>query len=87
MPNGPTLIDYLDSGSVDSMVIGVQSAVAGGRMKEISTDYWTSPNTGADNESGFTGLPGGYREVQGEMYGIGTCTTAMLCIVSAMRRG
>lgn len=31
----------------------------GGRMK--STSYWQAPNTGANNESGFTGLPGGYR--------------------------
>ena len=35
------------------------SSVAGGKMK--STTGWISPNTGATNESGFTGLPGGYR--------------------------
>lgn len=34
--------------------------VAGGKLKDFSTDYWNSPNTGATNESGFTGLPGGY---------------------------
>jgi hypothetical protein len=28
-------------------------------MKEAGTAHWTSPNTGATNESGFTGLPGG----------------------------
>jgi len=33
---------------------------AGGRMKAIGTELWESPNTGATNESGFTGLPGGY---------------------------
>ena len=34
-------------------------SVAGGKMK--ATTLWALPNTGATNESGFTGLPGGYR--------------------------
>jgi uncharacterized protein (TIGR02145 family) len=37
------------------------SAVAGGAMKETGITHWTTPNTGATNISGFTGLPGGYR--------------------------
>jgi uncharacterized protein (TIGR02145 family) len=35
--------------------------LAGGKMKETGTTYWQSPNTGATNESGFTGIAGGYR--------------------------
>lgn len=34
---------------------------AGGKMKETSITYWENPNTGANNSSGFTGLPTGFR--------------------------
>jgi uncharacterized protein (TIGR02145 family) len=35
--------------------------IAGGKMKEAGTAHWESPNTGADNASGFTALSAGYR--------------------------
>lgn len=35
-------------------------SVAGGKMKAVSP-LWSAPNTGATNESGFSGLPGGGR--------------------------
>ena len=45
-----TLTDYLGGLSV-----------AGGKLKETGTTHWTTPNTGATNETGFTALPSGYR--------------------------
>lgn len=37
----------------------VGKASAGGELKEEGTVHWATPNTGATNSSGFTGLPGG----------------------------
>jgi uncharacterized protein (TIGR02145 family) len=42
------------------------NATSGGKMKEPGTVHWLSPNTGATNESGFTGLPGGRRRTNGQ---------------------
>jgi len=50
-----TLSDYLGGASV-----------AGGKMKEIGTTHWSSPNTGADNSSGFSALPAGDRRHTGD---------------------
>ena len=43
-------------------------SVAGGKMKSSGTAYWTSPNLAATNESGFSALPGGYRNNDGSFY-------------------
>jgi uncharacterized protein (TIGR02145 family) len=39
--------------------------LAGGKLKEIGTAHWGLQNIGATNESGFTALPGGYRNPLG----------------------
>jgi len=45
--------------------------LAGGKMKEPGFFHWVNPNSGATNESGFTGLPNGYRGIDGEFYDVG----------------
>jgi uncharacterized protein (TIGR02145 family) len=44
---------------------------AGGKMKSTGTTLWNSPNTGADDSSGFSGLPGGARGNGGSVFDIG----------------
>jgi uncharacterized protein (TIGR02145 family) len=45
--------------------------IAGGKMKTIGTSLWNSPNIGATNESGFSGLPAGYRGFNGTFVRVG----------------
>ncbi|MCB0670199.1 MAG: fibrobacter succinogenes major paralogous domain-containing protein [Saprospiraceae bacterium] len=44
---------------------------AGGKMKESGLKHWNDPNTGATNESGFSGLPGGLRSFNGTFHFLG----------------
>jgi uncharacterized protein (TIGR02145 family) len=51
------------------------SSIAGGKMKSTgtiqeNTGLWWMPNTGATNQSGFTGLPAGYSEYFGVFYNL-----------------
>ena len=44
------------------------TTLAGGKLKTAGTSRWTTPNTGATNESGFSALPGSYRDNNGAFY-------------------
>lgn len=58
--------------------------IAGGKMKQEGLCRWFTPNTGATNESGFTGLPGGanfggtFSELQ--TYGIWWSSTSITTV-------
>jgi uncharacterized protein (TIGR02145 family) len=41
--------------------IGWRGSNEGNKLKEAGTAHWTTPNSGATNESGFTALPSGQR--------------------------
>jgi uncharacterized protein (TIGR02145 family) len=63
-----TFINYLDPNAGGGSNF---PNTAGGKMKSTGTQYWQSPNTDATNESGFSGLPGGIRDLNGQFYLIG----------------
>ena len=52
----------------------VQSATAGGAMKEVGTQWWTAPNAGATNDAGFGGRGSGTRNQNGTFISQGVRT-------------
>jgi len=66
--------------------------IAGGKLKEVGTAHWQSPNTEATNETGFTALPGGVRSNGGSYSGIACgaswwCSTETGSLINAFIRG
>lgn len=48
------------------------ASVAGGKLKETGTTHWLSSYTRSTNETGFTALPGGFRDYGGTFSKVGT---------------
>jgi uncharacterized protein (TIGR02145 family) len=44
---------------------------AGGKLKEAGTTHWNAPNSGATNETGFSALADGYRNMYGSFIQVG----------------
>jgi uncharacterized protein (TIGR02145 family) len=64
-----TLVLTVDAEAL--VVIGDESSKAGGKLKEVGTTHWASPNTGADNSNGFTAIPSGDRYPYGSFRNLG----------------
>ena len=67
-PSGCRLATDVDYNNLMTELGG--EAIAGGKMKEVGTSHWNTPNTGATNEYGLTFVPTYWRyDVTGDFFG------------------
>ena len=52
---------YLGMSPESTLVVCEEDNDVAGRLKEVGTEHWNSPNTGATDEFDFSALPSGYR--------------------------
>ena len=82
---------YLGMSQAEADNDGWRGTIEGGKLKEAGTTHWFTPNTGATNESGFSSLPGGFRNNDGGFGGMGAradfwSTTTEASIINAWGR-
>lgn len=81
---------HLGMSQVDADGEGWRGSTEGGELKESGTVHWNPPNTGANDDSGFTALPGGNRYDYGTFNNVGNTaffwTTLEISSSNAMGR-
>ena len=65
---------YLGMSLENSDAEGWRGTDEGGKLKQRGTQQWQAPNTGATDASGFTAIPGGWRDGAGYFRNLGTGT-------------